>query len=150
MPAAKNNPETAPDVVHSNGDHSAPEARQSFDRPIVLKYKRSKKKKSGYSKQLRDIQRTEARFAKVSEKAARAVSKGAEAYNDARKKSVKKKRDGAIRDFGPNVAEGLSESIRRASSIPVDLADAMNTKGSRRMLRDQLRLVSGGLRIWRL
>jgi hypothetical protein len=123
--------------------------RRPVDRPIVLEYRRKKRKKNGYSKEFRDVQRTEARLARASEKAARAVFKGAEEYNRARERSVSRKRDGAIKDFNRNLAEGLSESIQKASSIPVDLAEAMNTKSARRMLRDQLRMSRNGLRIWR-
>ena len=144
-----NNPESTAVAAQTGDNHRLAAAGQRFDRPIVLKLKRGKNKKKGYSKAFRDVQKTEADLAKVSEKAARAVAKGAKAYNQARKKSAGKKRDGAIRDFGPNLAEGLSESISRASSIPVDLADALNTKSARRMLRDQMRLARSGLRLWR-
>lgn len=131
---------------------AAPAAEAPVDRPIVLEYKRGKKKskKQGYSKQFRDLQVSEGKIAKASEKLARAVAKGAAAYNDARKDSQSKKRDGAIRDFGPNLAVGLSESIREASSLPLDVADALNTKTARRMMRSQFRVLRSGLRFWRL
>jgi hypothetical protein len=143
-------PEVAEVVPQASESHLTISG-QPFDRPIVLEYKRSKKnKKQGYSKQFGDAQRTEAKLAKATEKAARAVARGAEVYNDARKKSVSNKRDGALRDFGPNLAEGLSESLRVASSVPVDVADALNTKSSRRLLRSQFRMMNNVLRIWRM
>ena len=123
--------------------------RQPLGEPIILESKGKKKKLKGGSKQLRDAQRTEARFAKISEKAARALAQGAETYNDARKKSAGDRADGPTRDFLPNMAEGLSESIRRASSIPVDVADALNTKTARGMLRNQMRMMRAGMRLWR-
>lgn len=143
------NPESIVAAAQTGEDRSPAAAGQRFDRPIVLKYKRGKNKKKGNSKAFRDAQKTESDLAKVSEKAARAVAKGAKVYNQARKKSADKKRDGALRDFGSNLAEGLSESISRASSIPVDIADALNTKSARRMLRGQMRLARSGLRLWR-
>ncbi len=148
--AETKNPEVADAGPQASDDHLKVSG-QPFDRPIVLEYKRSKKKKKqGYSKRFGDVQRTEAKLAKATEKAARAVAKGAEVYNDARKKSASNKRDGALRDFGPNLAEGLSESLRVASSIPVDVADALNTKSSRRLLRSQYRMMNTVLRLWRM
>ena len=122
------------------------------DRPVVLEYKPGKKKakKQGYSKQFRDLQVSEGKMAKASEKLARAVAKGAAAYNDARKHSAGKKRDGAMREMGPNLAVGLSESLREASSLPLDVADALNTKTARQMMRTQYKLLRNGLRFWRL
>lgn len=148
--ATKTVKEAAAPAPQAGNDQSAATA-PAGDGPVVLEYKRGKKnKKQGFSKQFRELQTSEGKLAKASAKAARAVAKGAEAYNEARKKSAGKKRDGALRDFGPNLAEGLSESLRQASSIPVDVAEALNTKSSRRLLRNQFRLLSNGFRLWRL
>lgn len=141
--------ESAAPVPQTNGASEAPASPPAAG-PIVLKLKRGKKNKKGYSKEFRDLQRSEAKLSKIAEKAARAAAKGAIVYNKARKKSAGNKRDGAMRDFGLNLAEGLSASLRRASSIPVDAAEAMNTKSSRRLMRGQMRLARNGLRLWRL
>jgi hypothetical protein len=139
-------PESPPEATETQAAPSP----ETFDKPIVLQYKPKKGKKKGYSKGFRDLQRTEARLAKISAKAARAVAKGAETYLEARSKSASKKRDGAIRDLLPNLAEGLSESLRQSSSIPVDAVEAMNTKTSRQIMRNQMRMARAGLRLWRL
>jgi hypothetical protein len=118
-------------------------------KPIVLEYKKKKKSKR-YSAGLGDVQRLEGGVSKAGRKLTRAVARGAATYDKERRKSVGRKRDGAIRDFVPNVAEGLSESLREASSVPAELARSANTKGSRRLLRNQLRLIGDSLKVWRL
>jgi transketolase len=104
-------------------------------------------KKKKYSKGLEDFQRAEGRVSRIGKRVAKALSKGASTYEQERKKSAGKKKDGSIRDFAPNVGEAVSASLREVSSVPADLADAVNTKGSRRLLRNQIRMASDMLRI---
>jgi transketolase len=115
-------------------------------RPIVLDYKPEKKKNKRYSKGLEDVQRTEGRLSRINKRVAEAFAKGASTYEKERKKSAGKKKDGAIREFVPNVGEAVSASLQEISSVPADVATAVNSKGSRRMLRNQLRLVATTLR----
>ena len=106
-------------------------------RPIVISAKKKKKRK--YSRGLRDIQVWGRRMAKVNEDVTRAVSNGARTYRKASNKSAQKKRDGAILDFGLNVAKGIGKSLRSSSSVPVDVVRAMSSRGARRRLRRQVR-----------
>jgi hypothetical protein len=118
--------------------------------PIVLEYKsKKKKKKKRYSKGLGDFQRVEGRLSRVNRRIAKAVAEGASTYEKERKRSARKKKDGAIRDFAPNLGEAMSASLREASSVPVDVANALNTKSTRRLLRNQIRLIAGPLRVGR-
>jgi hypothetical protein len=117
--------------------------------PIVLEYKSKKKKKKRYSKGLRDFQRVEGRLSRVNRRIANAMAEGAATYEKERKRSARKKKDGAIRDFVPNLGEAMSASLREASSVPIDVAEALNTKSARRLLRNQLRLIAGPLRVGR-
>ena len=112
---------------------------QLFDttRPIVVGG--GKKKKRKYSRGLRDLQVSGRRMTKISGTVTRAVSKGLRAYRKASDKSARKKRDGAIRDLGLNVAKGASKLLRSSSSVPYDLARAMNRRGLRRSVRRQVR-----------
>jgi len=71
--------------------------RQPLGEPIVIDYKGKRKKNKGGSRMMRDAQRTEARLAKISEKAARALADGAETYNQARKKSASERKYGPTR-----------------------------------------------------
>jgi len=129
-----------------------PSLRFDAGKPIVLKLKKrkSRNKKYRYSKGMRDVQKAEGRLARVTKKAARSAYKGASEYDKQRRKSASKKRDGAVRDFLPNVGLAMSEAIGEASDIPTDVARMLNTKTSRRMLRNQLRIVSSPVRLFRL
>ncbi len=109
--------------------------------PIVVKSKGKKKRK--YSRGLKELQQNGRSLAKVSDSLARSVSKGIRTYRKASDKSAQKTRDGAMRDFGLNLAKGLSKSLRTSSSVPEDLAQAMMGRGSaRRRLRRQMRLTA--------
>jgi DNA topoisomerase VI subunit B len=120
-------------------------------RPLVLDYKsKKKKKKKRYSDGLEDVQEFEAGISRAIRQAARAVAKGTDRYEKARRKSARKKKDGAIRDFVPNMGEALSESLREASDIPAEVADALNTKSTRRRVRRRIRDVSDALDVWRI
>jgi len=109
-------------------------------RPIVISTKKKKQRK--YSRGLRDIQVWGRRMAKVNEDLARAVANGAGAYRKASNQSAGKKRDGAIRDFGLNVAKGIGKALRSSSSVPYDLARATYRRGTRRRLRRQARVMA--------
>jgi hypothetical protein len=109
--------------------------------PIVIKAKGKKKRK--YSRGLKEVQQNSRSLAKVSDDLARSVSKGIRTYRKASDKSAQKKRDGAMVDFGLNLAKGLSKSLRTSSSVPEDLAQAMMGRGgARRRLRRQMRLTA--------
>ena len=109
--------------------------------PIVVKTKGKKKRK--YSRGLKELQQNSRSLAKVSDDLARSVSKGIRTYRKASDKSADKKRDGAMLDFGLNLAKGLSKSLRTSSSVPEDLAQAMlGQGGTRRRLRRQMRLAA--------
>ena len=107
--------------------------------PIVLDKDR-KKKKRRYSKGLRDVQQTGRRFAKISESLSKGKLKGARTFRKANAKSSRKKKDGALRDFGKNLAKGMSASMRSSSSLPKDVARALSTRSSRKSLRKRLRI----------
>ena len=131
-------------------------------RPIVLEYKKIKKKKDQvgiedknegkekYSKGLEDIQRLEGDMVHISQKAAKALSKGIDVYEKERYKSAKEKTNGAIKDFINNSAKATSTYLKEASDIPVDLAESISTSSYRKRLRKNLRRVSGFLRVWRI
>ena len=109
--------------------------------PIVISTKGKKKRK--YSRGLKELQQDGRSVAKVSDDLARSLAKGIKAYRKASDKSSRKKRDGAMRDFGLNVAKGLSKSLRASSSVPADLAQALTDRGSsRRRTKRQMRLAA--------
>ena len=127
-------------------------------RPIVLEYEPRREKRAKaeigskgerYSAGLEDIQQAEADLLSVMRRATRAVAQGVETYDRERARSAEAKTDGAIEDFPHNSAKALSEMLKEASEIPVDIADAVTTKNYRRRLRRNLQSVSKMLRVFR-
>ena len=104
------------------------------------------KKKRKYSKGLKDLQQLERTVSKTSRRVARAVAKGMTTYRKRSNKSALKKRDGALRDFAVNFADGISKTMRMLSAVPADLAKGLNTKRARKRVRRQLRVTSRLLR----
>jgi len=140
------NPEETP--VNSGTDPAQPvsdtEAAPASSLAALQVPKRKRKRK--YSRGLRDPQELGRTISKASTRVARAVAKGMAEYRKRSEKSARKKRDGAIRDFAVNLADGLGKTIRGLSMVPSDLARGLNTKRGRRRARRQLRFTSRVLR----
>jgi hypothetical protein len=140
-------------VLHRTSGGLKPEVK-----PIVLEYKREKedkkdgnaKGKAKYSKGLEDIQTLESNVLRVSQKAAKAFSKGIDTYQHEREKSAEEKTDGAIEDFVHNSAKAMSASMKEASDIPVDIAESISTEAYRKQLRRTLRETSKAIGFWRI
>ncbi len=109
-------------------------------RPIVLKM--GKKKKRKYSRGLGDLQRAGRGMSKVSMRLSRSMFKGANAFRKASDKSARKKRDGALRDFGLNMGKAASKSLRASSRVPRDLGKLFNMRSTRKIVRRQIRITS--------
>lgn len=130
---------------------------QSDIQPIVLEYKKRKKsrvngreRKEKYSKGLEDVQRLEEDVVRVSQRGARALSKGLDTYEHERQKSAREKKDGAIEDFVHNSAKATSAYLKEASEIPVDIAESLNRTSYRKILRANLRRASKVIRLFRI
>lgn len=126
-------------------------------RPIVLEYHPHKKSKTRkeengekYSDGLEDVQRAEADIIRVARRASKAATVGLDTYERERSRSAGEKKDGAIEDFPHNSAKAMSEALKEASEIPLDVAESMSTKDYRKRLRDNLKLASKTLRIFRI
>ncbi len=124
-------------------------------KPIILEYqpkeaKKDSKSKVKYSKRLEDVQTMESDILRVSQKAAKAFSKGIDTYQAEREKSAEEKTDGAIEDFMHNSAKAMSASLKEASDIPVDIADSISSDANRKRLRRTLREASKSLDFWRI
>jgi hypothetical protein len=120
--------------------------------PIVLEYRRKKggkSKKYRYSRGVRGAQRMERDLSRIVLRQSRALTKGVETYVDARDKSAAAKRDGALRDFIPNMGDAWAEGMAEASELPRDIARLLNSRGNRRALRRQLRMISSPVRMMR-
>jgi hypothetical protein len=95
-----------------------------------------KKKKKKYSRNLKGPQQFERRVSKSARRVSGAVRDGIDKYLDERDKSLERRRDGALVESYVNVAKGLSEGISEGSLALVDLAEAVNSKRTRRVLRN--------------
>jgi hypothetical protein len=138
--------------------HRADGELQPDVRPIVLDYKKRKKKKAAesdgrkpkYSRGLKDAQRLEGDAVHVAQRASKAMTKGIETYERERQQSARSKRDGAIEDFINNSAKAGSAYMKEASDIPVDIAESLNRTASAKSLRKGLRRASRMIGIWRM
>lgn len=141
-------------LLHRSDGELQPEIK-----PIVLDYKKGRKKKKAssadggrvrYSRDLEDFQRAEGDVLRVSQKAAKALSKGIDTYERERQQSAKAKKDGAVEDFVYNSAKATSAYIKEASDIPVDLADSLTNSRMSKRLRKSLRRASRMIGVWRI
>jgi hypothetical protein len=131
---------------------------QSEIRPILIEYKKRRKKKrrdtddddERYSEGLEDVQRLERNLTRVAKRSARVFSKGIDTYEKERNRSAKEKKDGAIEDFIDNSAKAASVSMKVASEIPVDIAEAVGDRTYGKRTRKSLRRVSGTSRLFRI
>jgi hypothetical protein len=106
--------------------------------PLVVEVGRKRRKKR-YSRGLRDIQTTNRGLTRAGRRLVRAVDDGMTRYLKESNKSARKRRDGAWRDFGLNVADAIGAGLREASGIPPDLARTFNTRGWRKSMRRSLK-----------
>ena len=97
------------------------------------------KKKRGSSRAARRLEDIEQRVSKAVNRVSRAVNKGVVTYRDERDWSARKRRDGALVDFGDNVSRGVSKAVRKSSPALVDVAKALNTRRLRKRVRKVLR-----------
>ena len=152
-----NEENVSPLVLKRSGEKST----SDFE-PIVLKYKKRKQKKNRirsdeagekkpeYSRNLKDVQKVEGDMVGIAHRASQAVTKGFESYDKSRKKSAKSKKDGAIEDFPHNATKAVSDSLKEASEIPVDIVDSLLTRNYRKQMRRNLRQASRAIKIFRL
>lgn len=127
--------------------------------PIVLEYRERKRKKKGdvsvdeeenFSEDLADLQLLDRDMVRVARRSARALSKSIDTYDEERKRSAEEKRDGAVEDFAHNTAKAASAYLKEASEIPMDIAEALDTRSLRERRRKSLRQASRIIRLFRI
>jgi hypothetical protein len=117
------------------------------EEPLVLsrgdvdltKKKGRKSAKRGSSANTRRLEDIERRVSKAGRRVARSLYHGVDEYVDARDKSARRRRDGALVDMYENVSRGVSKAVSEASPALVDVAKAFNTRKSRRSIRRTLK-----------
>ncbi|MCP4428658.1 MAG: hypothetical protein GY803_29580 [Chloroflexi bacterium] len=116
------------------------QTKYALGEPILFDRRRQKKKKKRKSTPiLRDAQDSERHLRKATRRTLRAADAGLAAYEKARKKSARKRKDGAIISLLPNVAEGSGVALRKMALVPYDLWQAGYTKQTRRLTRRTMR-----------
>jgi hypothetical protein len=129
---------------------------QSEIRPILIEYKKRRKRKAAeddeekYSEGLEDVQRLEGNLVRVAKRSAKVFSKGIDTYERERNRSAKEKKDGAFKDFIDNSAKATSASMKEASEIPIDIAEALRDRSYRKRARKSLRRTSRVIRLFRI
>jgi hypothetical protein len=127
-------PSTSGELLNAHGEPL------STDGPLVIDVEVTRKKrKKRYTRGLRDLQTTNRGMARASRRLVRAVARGISTYIKESDKSARKKRDGALRDAGLNMADALGTSLREISGIPRDVAKTLSTKGWRKATRRTLK-----------
>jgi hypothetical protein len=116
----------------------APAPEAPLTTPIVVEIDRKRRKKR-YSRGLRDLQTTNRGLTRASRRLVQAVDEGMTRYLKESNRSARKRRDGALRDYGLNVADAIGEGLREASGIAPDLARTFNTRGWRKSVRRSLK-----------
>jgi hypothetical protein len=94
-----------------------------------------KGKRKRRSRGLRNLDTALNRLTRSGSKLATAVDDGFETYRDERKKSSEKKKDGALRDFVDNVADGVSKAQKKSGGATKDLLTIFCTKRTKKRVR---------------
>lgn len=122
------------------------QASNPLQPPIVIDLRKRKVRKRRYSQELRDIQVLERDMTRITHRMVRALDKGLAEYRQARDRSARKNRDGALRDALPNLGKGMATTLREASPLVEETARALDNRTTRRILREQISLTSRTLR----
>jgi hypothetical protein len=107
---------------------------------IIVEERRKKKKaKRGSSRASRRLAGVEKRVSKSARRVAEGVDSGVNRYISRRKRSARKRRDGALVDLCTNVARGTARAVRKSSPALVKVAKIPNSKRLRKGIRRVLR-----------
>jgi hypothetical protein len=123
----------------SEGTTSTTGSEETAGTPVVVvERKRSRRR---YSTGLKSVQVMERNLSRAFRRVARSLDEGMDAYQEARDESAERTRDGALMDFIPNVADGMSQMLEVLTPLPQDLAKALYPPRARRIVRNATRIV---------
>ena len=103
---------------------------------------KKKGKKKRYSSGTKGAQTFERRISKSAHRVSKAVERGLREYLDERGKSSEKRKDGAVIESYVNIAKGISEGVADASPALTDVAKAINSKRTRKVLRGVMKTIT--------
>ena len=134
--------------THTSGPKGSASGQYSGDQtgggspPDKGKKGKKKDKKTRYSSGTKGAQKFEKRISEAAHTVTGAVDTGVGEYLDSRKKSSKKRKDGAVVESYVNIAKGISEGIEDASPALTDVAKAINSKRTRKVLRGFMKTIT--------
>lgn len=102
---------------------ATPEQAISAPHSGVIVMGKKKKKKKRYSRGLRTVQELEVASTKTVKRLTKALNKGLGAWDSARDKSAKKKRNGAVKDSLKNSSKGMRKLFVQSAHAPSDFLD---------------------------
>lgn len=117
---------------------TTPTSEENAGAPVVVERQRGRRR---YSTGLKSVQVMERNLSHAFRRVARSLDKGMDAYQEARDESAERTRDGAIMDFVPNVADGMTRMLQVLTPLPQDLAKALYPPRVRRIVRNTTRIV---------
>lgn len=103
------------------------------------------KKKKKASKGLKNVQKAHRNVARAMDHLASAVSDGMSTYRTEHRKSEEKKKDGGLRDAIKNSGKAMSDTLKSLSKVPKDLTKSVDSKRTRKQVRNAARFLSGPL-----
>ena len=131
MPVKKTSPTAARATsTTSPAEESASAAEETKSASSGQEGASSSGRKVRYTKELKRAQQAEEGLAKAAHRISNATRKGFATYLKLRKKSARKKKDGALVDAFLNVAKAQSEAMEEASPAVYDIAKAIDPMGS--------------------
>ena len=138
MAQRKRKNSTKGDQTMSEGTTPTTSSEENAGAPVVVERKRGRRR---YSTGLKSVQVMERNLSHAFRRVARSLEEGMDAYQDARDESAERTRDGALLDFIPNVADGMSQMLEVLTPLPQDLAKALYPPRARRIVRNATRIV---------
>jgi hypothetical protein len=106
--------------------------------PVVFHAVRRKKRREGrkrYSGGTRQSQRFLFGLSRAAFRTANAMSKGLDTYTRRSEKSMRRKRDGMVKDFLRNTSRGFADAAEELGRAPEEIAWRISTKTVRRTFR---------------
>ena len=133
---------------HKTQGSASPQHSPAADRKPLAEYtpsadrNKKKNKKKRYTSGTKGAQTFERRISKSAHRVSKAVERGLREYLDDRAKSSEKRRDGAVIESYVNIAKGISGGIADASPALTDVAKAINSKRTRKVLRGVMKTIT--------
>jgi len=105
----------------------------------VVVERQTHRKKGTSSRGSRRLKEIDRRVSKAVRRVTRALDSGIDTYIERRDKSKEARKDGVVVDYFENVSYGVSRAMSKASPLVHDVAEAINTRRLRSLIRGAAR-----------